>query len=40
MQEVLDLQAQALSEIASAGSTAELRDLKIKFLGTNGLISV
>ncbi len=39
MQEVLDLQAQALSEIASAGSTAELRDLKIKFLGNNGLIS-
>ncbi len=39
MQEVLDLQAQALSEIASAGSTAELRDLKIKFLGNNGVIS-
>ena len=39
MQEVLDLQAQALTEIASAGSTAELRDLKIKFLGNNGLIS-
>jgi phenylalanyl-tRNA synthetase alpha chain len=39
MQEVLDLQAQALAEVTAAGSTAELKELKIKFLGNNGLIS-
>lgn len=39
MQEIGTLQDQALAEVASATSTAELKDLKVKFLGNNGLIS-
>ncbi|MBI1333256.1 MAG: phenylalanine--tRNA ligase subunit alpha [Armatimonadetes bacterium] len=39
MQEIIVLQDQALAEVKSAASTAELKDLKIKFLGNNGLIS-
>jgi phenylalanyl-tRNA synthetase alpha chain len=39
MQEITSLQDQALAEVSAAGSTAELKELKIKFLGNNGLIS-
>ncbi|MBS1701274.1 MAG: phenylalanine--tRNA ligase subunit alpha [Armatimonadetes bacterium] len=39
MQEIIVLQDQALAEVKNAASTAELKDLKIKFLGNNGLIS-
>lgn len=39
MQEIGTLQEQALAEVRGAGTTAELKDLKIKFLGNNGLIS-
>ena len=39
MQEIGALQEQALGEVQSASSTGELKDLKIKFLGNNGLIS-
>ena len=39
MQEILDLQSLAMNEVSSANSTSELKELKIKFLGSNGLIS-
>lgn len=39
MQEIAVLQEQALGEVKNTTSTAELKDLKIKFLGNNGLIS-
>ncbi len=39
MQEIATLEEQALAEVANATSTAELKDLKVKFLGNNGLIS-
>ena len=39
MQEIATLQEQALAEVAGATTTSELKDLKIKFLGNNGLIS-
>ena len=39
MQEIATLLDQALGEVQAASSTAELKDLKIKFLGNNGLIS-
>jgi phenylalanyl-tRNA synthetase alpha chain len=39
MQEISNLQEQALAEVKSAASTTELKEFKIKFLGNNGLIS-
>ena len=39
MQEIGNLQEQAIAEVELATSTAELKELKIKFLGSNGLIS-
>ncbi len=39
MEEIQLLQSQALEEVASATSTADLKETRIKFLGNKGLIS-
>ncbi len=39
MQSVADVEKIAIDEIGQAGSTAELRELEIKFLGKNGLVT-
>lgn len=39
MQDILELQQKAIEEIQAANSTAELKELKSKFLGSNGTIS-
>lgn len=39
MQEIAVLQDQALAEVDGASSTAELKEIKVRFLGNNGLIS-
>ena len=39
MQSVAEVESQAKQEIEAAGSTAELRELEIKYLGKSGLVT-